>query len=395
MDKLEYAKNLYLRGFSGDLILKQTGFTIIKMHWLLKKRDADVCKKDIVPFQISYIKSNYSADEMEHAYTWILISFKNPSSLVKSHRIKVLGCCFGEYPKVFKSLLGLKTYNKLRNSVWKSKQTNTMLNKYGVTNAFDKKTFHQFVSDDAIERGRKKRANTMISRYGVLNPNSNPVILSKMMSSLRKTNTVRYGVEYVMQNPDVARRSAQARMSSMTERYGAPNSVQIPQIKKKIFKSRKANNQFQSSKPEEDLYIKLCNLFSSDDVLRNYVDEKRYPFHVDFYIKSKDLFIELNGDVSHQDHWFDQSDPSDIARANFYLNKSANSKRYKNIFNTWTKSDVLKRSYAKRFKLNYLVFWKYRRVQYDGHPSFEFEELNRWVNAGFPDSKFFDPKCTY
>lgn len=36
--------------------------------------------------------------------------------------------------------------------------------------------------------------------------------------------------------------------------------------------------------------------FGKTDVLRNVCVDNRYPYHVDFYVKSHDLFIELNGD---------------------------------------------------------------------------------------------------
>ena len=56
----------------------------------------------------------------------------------------------------------------------------------------------------------------------------------------------------------------------------------------------KKNNSFNKSKEEEKYYSYLLHLYSSEDIVRQYYDKDRYPFHCDFYIKSEDLFIEVN-----------------------------------------------------------------------------------------------------
>ena len=43
----------------------------------------------------------------------------------------------------------------------------------------------------------------------------------------------------------------------------------------------------------------LLIIFEKDDIIRQYYDKDRYPFNCDFYIKSKDLFIEYQGHPSH------------------------------------------------------------------------------------------------
>lgn len=54
------------------------------------------------------------------------------------------------------------------------------------------------------------------------------------------------------------------------------------------------NKSFAKSKPEDELYEKLKEIYGNDNVLRNYRDKQRYPFNCDFYIKSSDMFIECN-----------------------------------------------------------------------------------------------------
>ena len=65
------------------------------------------------------------------------------------------------------------------------------------------------------------------------------------------------------------------------------------EIKLKIYKTKKQNHSFNTSSYEDVFYSKLLLIFDSEDIIRQYYDD-RYPFNCDFYIKSKDLFIELN-----------------------------------------------------------------------------------------------------
>ena len=67
----------------------------------------------------------------------------------------------------------------------------------------------------------------------------------------------------------------------------------ISSIKEKEYQTKKEHGTFNTSKPEENYYEYLKTIYDETDVIRQYKD-KRYPFCCDFYIKSKDLFIELN-----------------------------------------------------------------------------------------------------
>lgn len=64
-------------------------------------------------------------------------------------------------------------------------------------------------------------------------------------------------------------------------------------IKNKEYETKRENGTFNTSKPEDGYYSYLAEKYGADDVIRQYKDE-RYPFACDFYVKSKDLFIELN-----------------------------------------------------------------------------------------------------
>lgn len=68
--------------------------------------------------------------------------------------------------------------------------------------------------------------------------------------------------------------------------------------KQREYETKKRNGTFNTSRPEEELFRSLCNEYGSENVLKQYVDE-RYPFRCDFYIPSEDLFIEYNGTIEH------------------------------------------------------------------------------------------------
>ena len=82
------------------------------------------------------------------------------------------------------------------------------------------------------------------------------------------------------------------------------------QRKAKEYATKKKNNSFSTSKPEDRVYAFLCKRFNVDDVIRQFKSEK-YPFNCDFYIKSLDFYIECNFSWTHGGHFFDESSKED------------------------------------------------------------------------------------
>ena len=124
---------------------------------------------------------------------------------------------------------------------------------------------------------------------------------------------------------------------------------------KRIFRSRRQNGTFNTSKIQDELYLKLKEKFGEKDVKREYNDDERYPFFCDFYIKPLDLFIELNGIWTHGFHWFDENNEDDVKKLKGWMQK--NTKFYRTAIEVWTERDVLKRKTARKNNLNYVVFW--------------------------------------
>ena len=128
------------------------------------------------------------------------------------------------------------------------------------------------------------------------------------------------------------------------------------EILQKTYETKKSNHTFNSSKPEDSYYIHLIDIYGKDDVVRQYRDD-RYPYACDFYVKSLDLFIELNFNWTHGGHPFDSQNEADIKKLTIWEEKAIKSEFYKNAIYTWTELDVKKQLIAKENKLNYTVYY--------------------------------------
>lgn len=148
--------------------------------------------------------------------------------------------------------------------------------------------------------------------------------------------------------------------------------MQIPSVKisrvNKVNKTKKKNGTFKSSNCEDIIYQFLIYKFNEDfdNVLYQYNKDKRYPFMCDFYIKSLDLFIEINFDPSHGFEPFNSENPKHLERikqlkekSKEYTLKYNKRSRYDNFIEVWTKRDVIKFQFAKQNNLNYLTFYNW------------------------------------
>lgn len=129
-------------------------------------------------------------------------------------------------------------------------------------------------------------------------------------------------------------------------------------------RTKRKNKSFNTSKPEEDAFQKLVTLFGINDVIRQY-NCSRYPFNCDFYIKSRDLYIECNYFWHHGGHWFNEKDEEDLKKLQKW--RLHNSKNYRKAIYVWTDLDIRKRNIAQQNNLNYIVFWRK-------------EEFNDWIS---------------
>ena len=228
----------------------------------------------------------------------------------------------------------------------KDKRKNTLLQKYGVENIFQDKT----VKDNI------KQAN--IEKYGV--PYYNQTAESKKKH--KQTCLDKYGVEFVLQAEEVRQKGIQ----TCLDKYGVQNYVETDEFRSraaakqketiaKQINTKRKNHTFTCSTDEKIYYKILQAKFGAANVLKQYKDT-RYPFLCDFYIKDKDLFIELNFIWTHGGKLYTGS-AEDIIKLNVWQEKAKSSNYYKNAIETWTIRDVQKYTIAKENNLNYLVFY--------------------------------------
>lgn len=326
--------------------------------------------------------------------------YRAPTDLVRNRR------CY-ECAKE-SSLLGSK---KSMSDEAKLKRKETNLRKYGATTyAGSNQARVDYINGSGpwSKDSRLKAANTNIERYGsktwaesdvgrnyLKDMTSSSEIRKEMSIRMKKalvkrdnTNLKRYGVKSWVQSEEGKKRlielfndplEREARSNRLLDptvrakiesngvrKYGVPYYWQTEEgkfrlrSKEIISKKRKTmrkNGSFHVSKSERELYQMLINHFGEDDVIEQYNDFSRYPFNCDFYIKSLDLFIELNAYWTHGGHWFNPNDENDVNRLNKMTSFIDEKHSYLDAINIWTVRDPMKREIALNNKLNYLVFW--------------------------------------
>ena len=199
-------------------------------------------------------------------------------------------------------------------------QKETILQTYGVDNI------------QKLQSTKQKALETKRLKYG----DENYINLNK----IKQTCLKKYGVEWYTQ-------------SKVWKNKNKENSVGW---RKKISETMAKNGTFCGSKTEDAFYALICEKFGIENIVRQYQDG-RYPFACDFYIKPKDLFIELNITWTHGNHAFNKSNEEDLKKLNIWLEKSNKSDYYKNAIYTWTDLDVRKLDCFTKNSLNYLIFY--------------------------------------
>ena len=206
----------------------------------------------------------------------------------------------------------------------------------------------------------QKSRKTYKERTGVDNPYKNKDIRKKIKETWKNN-----GYDYPMQSYKIKQHIANTNIN----RYGVSNPFLIKSIKEKAHSqdavnkcdiTKRKNNTYSTSKPEELLYKNLIKIFGNENIIRNYKSEY-YRWKCDFYISNYDVYIELQGSWMHGKHPYNENDINDILKAKKLLEKSEEinqfgkkKKSYLYALHTWTISDPLKRETAKKNNLNYL-----------------------------------------
>lgn len=201
--------------------------------------------------------------------------------------------------------------------------------------------------------GKKKLQQIMAARYGV----DNPMKLRTFFDKARDTCREKYGADWAMSNNMILSK----RMITNQARYGADKISDLPAVCE--------NTQYSLEElleVREKLYAGLCEIFGYDDILCEY-HSIAYPHDCDFYVKSRDLYIELHAEFFHGCHWYDANSESDVSMIQSWDACD---------IDVWTCKDIIKREDARRGNLNYVVFWGEKG-----------EDMDLWFAMGCPDGQ--------
>ena len=244
---------------------------------------------------------------------------------------------------------------KSHNKEAMTKKNKTMLEKYGVTSCLQTKE-----TQDKIKQ-------IFINHYGVDNPAKADVIKEKT----KQICLDKYGATSPLAATEVKEKIKQTNLT----KYGVDNPFKSRELMKNAYSYEarlKANRTRMKNGNNSSLENYLEELFIANNIeyKPQYNLDERYPFHCDFYLPEKDIFVEINGFWTHQDHWFDETNKDDLALLEFWKENAKIHSMYEAAIRVWTCSDVEKRNYAKNNNLNYVVLWS-------------LEDIENWMNSNF------------
>ena len=273
----------------------------------------------------------------------------------------------------------------LQNQSIRDRVMKTNLDKYGVDNPMKSKDIQdRLVATNMDKYGVpyscmadlviKKKNQTLLEQYGGLSPFASKEVQHKASKSIMD----RYGVKNVAMSDDVQKK---IRMTCQ-ERYGTYTPLLSPSIREKCYATMRIKGTFNTSEPEDIMYQVLCNVFDKNDVFRQYKSDE-YPYACDFYIKSRNMYVELNASWTHGHHWFNSEYKCDFDTLDLWMSK--HTVYYDNAVTVWSIRDVEKRHVAEQNCLNYVTFWMNNLLDFyvwlsldcpDGH---DYDKMYSWL----------------
>ena len=288
----------------------------------------------------------------------------------------IIACCVSHTTSLQLKILGSSLSNKeLHKIIVETKRNNIDENGLnGLQRAARKavKTKRADIDEnglDGIQRETKKAMKTARGRIDENGKNSYERAAEKGIET--KRNTIdKNGLNIIQksiinaENTNLKRRGAKCYFQ--TQEY--KDYMSQPEIKiktyKKIYESKKKNGTSNTSNLEDIIYQALVYKFDFDNIIPQYKNKEKYNFACDFYIKSLDLYIELN---FYWTHGYAPYDKNNIKHQEQLTNWTKNSQNinfnkkkkdgYKNAIYIWTITDPLKFQTAKQNNLNYLAFY--------------------------------------
>ena len=279
----------------------------------------------------------WQSDECKEKIKQTCLEKYGVDSPLKSEKIRNKGkqTCLEKY--------GVDNPAKLEENKEKVKQT--CLKKYGT------------ISTTQCKEIRDKIKQTCLEKYGV----DNPAKLEENKEKVKQTCLKKYGGLAPICDPNIKSQIKQ----TCLEKYGVDNYgkslkhkinmstiMSSDEMQEHRYNVMTKNHSFNTSKPEEELYLYIKEKFPS--VKRQYKDKLRYPYNCDFYIPELDYFIELQGYYTHNTHPYNPNSISDQVLVERYKERYGPKCQAITI---WTLKDPEKRDCAKCNHLNFKEVW--------------------------------------
>ena len=302
------------------------------------------------------------------------------SILTKQNRINTYIIKYGDasYVNVEKRKeTCLKKYGKenyFETEEFKKKARKTKEIKYGDSNFTNnekrKETCKQRYGGNSCmssEIVKQKHNETMLERYNVKSYSMTEDWYTKTkITSLKKYGKVHYTKtdEYKNKFKDQNFVKKMIKKQKLTK-INNGTLASSEKVLQKVYDTKRKNGTLTTSKPEVLIYNKLKSKFQ--DIIHIYRDKNRYPYNCDFYIPSKDLFIELNFHWTHGKEPFNANNQKHLEKLNLWKKRAEKSKFYQTAIDVWTKRDPQKMHTACINRLLYYTFYTE-------------EQFNMWYN---------------
>lgn len=316
-----------------------------KMFEDYKKYNIDITKlkRDYLINPLKYIKFSNNS---EKPYKDDLVYLYNELNIRRKEIAKLFNVSDGILKHWLKYYKIQKPINLRMNNLFKYLEAN-----FGTKNI------------SSIEEIKNKKIITYMKHFGTKHPVQSEIIKNKIKNTCNK--------KYNGHNPTLI--GSKEFEERMIEKYGVKSYSQTDNFKKlfkdenflenwsnKLISSKKGNNTFNTSKPEEESYNLLIQKYPN--TIRQYKSDL-YPFNCDLYVPELDLYIELNY------HWTHGGEPyigSDIQKEKIKhweeKSKEINAeekfkKYYTQAIYVWTNLDVKKKEIMIKNNLNFLIFY--------------------------------------
>ena len=207
-----------------------------------------------------------------------------------------------------------------------------------------------------------KRQKTIYSRYG---ESAYKIFAEKSkLTRIDTAGSLQESYRMACQKVDY-KKAVEKQLNTRIEKYGTLKANYSQAIQKR-FETMHKNKSFAKSSAEDYLYEKLCDIFTPEDIVRQYKDKRYirqdgYMYACDLYIKSLDYFIEINMFPTHYRERFDKDNPQHIV----LLEKCKNNPDTwveEDMCEIWAKSDVEKCNCALEKHLNYYTLYTWSDI---------------------------------